>query len=309
MSINTVAIVVLYNPNLKKLQHLFESIYFQINAIVFVDNSPTLQIQIDNNNWLKNLNQSNCHYISLGDNLGIASAQNVGIQYAKKQNADYILFMDQDSELPEGMVQGLVTTHRELEGQGQLVATIGPIFIDEKTNEIAPIIRHKGLKVCRDLPDTTRDYEIVDYIISSGSLVHIKTLDKVGNMADELFIDFVDLEWCIRAKQFGFVSYVNPKIVMKHCIGDESTKLASRSVNLHSDFRNYFIVRNSLYLALYSKLPMNFRIIQLFKTPLYVLFYSYHSKKPFYSLKLLLIAVKDAIFKKMGKGYFSEKEI
>lgn len=304
-----VAVVVLYNPNYTKLDQLFLSLKNQVDELIFVDNSYLEKIVEENKKWVNGLKKYQCYYISMSENVGIASAQNAGIQYAKKQNADYILFMDQDSELPEGMVQGLVTTHRELESQGQSVATIGPIFIDEKTNEIAPIIRHKGLKVCRDLPDTTKDYEIVDYIISSGSLVHIKTLDKVGNMADELFIDFVDLEWCIRAKQFGFVSYVNPKIVMKHCIGDESTKLANRSVNLHSDFRNYFIVRNSLYLALYSKLQINFRIIQLFKTPLYVLFYSYHSKKPFYSLKLLLIAVKDAMLKKMGKGYFSKQEI
>lgn len=306
MNINTVAVVILYNPNLKKLQYLFESIYFQINAIVFVDNSPTPQAQTDNQNWLKNLNQSNCHYVSLGDNLGIATAQNKGIEYAKNNGFDFVLLLDQDSVLPNNMVQNLFLSYQVLTHTEKKIAVVAPCFIDEKTQQYSKIFKRSRYLPKKIIPTGEKVIE-VDYAIASGSLIHLDVFSQVGGLNDSLFIDWVDIEWCYRARQYGFKSYVIPQAIMQHSLGDEI--IQDLNISLHSDFRNYFIVRNSLYLALYSKLPMNFRIIQLFKTPLYVLFYSYHSKKPFYSLKLLLIAIKDAIFKKMGKGYFSEKEI
>lgn len=41
----------------------------------------------------------------------------------------------------------------------------------------------------------------VSCVISSGMSVKKKTLDMVGGMKDELFIDYVDTEWCMRAKR------------------------------------------------------------------------------------------------------------
>ncbi|MER2010631.1 MAG: hypothetical protein ABS939_24675, partial [Psychrobacillus sp.] len=98
--------------------------------------------------------------------------------------------------------------------------------------------------------------------------------------------------------------YVAPKVIMRHSIGDEYINFGNKNINLHTDFRNYFIVRNSIYLSLYSKLPLNFKLIQLGKVPLYILFYSYHSKRRLYSLGLLIKAVTDGIFRNMDKGHF-----
>ena len=296
------AIIVLYNPQMPVLQRLLESMINQVHHMVLVDNSTQIPIKAQTQQLLAQYQSSS--YLDLEDNLGIATAQNRGIKVAKNLHADFVLLLDQDSALPKTMVKDLMKAYMTLQNQAKKVATVGPIFLDEKTGEVAKLIRHKGLRVNKLSPNLDLEFEHADYVISSGSLINLKTLDKIGLLREDLFIDWVDIEWGLRAKKLGYISYAIPKVVMKHSIGDEFVDFGEKKINLHSDFRNYFIVRNSVYLALHSNLPKNFRITQLAKTPLYIIFYSYHSKRKIYSLGLLTQGIYDGITKNMGKGYF-----
>ena len=67
-------------------------------------------------------------------NYGIATAQNKGIEFAIENGADYILFFDQDSSIPDGYVQALYSDYQYLQGQGEKVGAIGPRFIDDRYN-------------------------------------------------------------------------------------------------------------------------------------------------------------------------------
>lgn len=299
---NVAAIVVFYNPDIKKVERLYQSLFGQVSHIIFVDNSPADNNCKTNEYWIKQKNNANNHYIAMNGNFGIATAQNKGIEFAKILNAEFVLLLDQDSVLPKNMVANLLSAYQDLIKKNKQVALVAPCFVDEKTGSLTKIFKHSKLLPNKVLPNQ-EPYIEVDYAIASGSLIAIDVLDSIGMMKDDLFIDWVDIEWCYRARQFGLLSYVIPSVIMNHSIGDE----IAQGISLHSDFRNYFIVRNSVYLMLYSKMPMNFKIIQFFKTPAYVLFYSYHSKKPFCALKLLLTAIKDGVIKKMGKGYFENK--
>lgn len=301
---SVVATVVLFNPNLALLKRLYKSLYNQVDSIVFSDNSEDRSIKKDVKNWINQLISSDIIYLDLHKNHGIAYAQNKGIEVAKASGAKFVLLLDQDSALPDNMVSDLMTVYISLITVGHKVATVGPAFLDEKTNELAKVIRHRKLRVHKSIPNQSNNFEVADYVISSGSLIPIEVLDEVGDMDEQLFIDWVDIEWGMRAKRYGYVSYIAPRAIMRHSIGDEYVKFGHKNINLHTDFRNYFIVRNSIYLSLYSKLPLNFRIIQLGKVPLYILFYSYHSKKRLYSFGLLTKAVIDGILKNMGKGHF-----
>ena len=301
---SVVATVVLFDPNLALLKRLYNSLYNQVDSIVFVDNSEDENIKGDMQDWLNQIVLSEITYLNLGKNYGIAYAQNRGIEIAKKSDAKFVLLLDQDSALPDNMVSDLVRVYEDLVNSGFKVATVGPSFLDEKTNEIAKIIHYKGLGVQKVIPDQSKDFEPAHHIISSGSLIPIVVLDGVGGMKEPLFIDMVDIEWGIRAKKQGYDSYVAPKVIMRHSIGDEYVSFGKRKINLHTDFRNYFIVRNSVYVSLYEDISLNYRFAQLIRVPLYILFYSYHSKRRLYSFGLLSKAVTDGIFKNMDKGHF-----
>ena len=47
----------------------------------------------------------------------------------------------------------------------------------------------------------------MDYLIPSGCLIPMSVLDKMGGMRDDLFIDYVDIEWGLLASHHGFQSY------------------------------------------------------------------------------------------------------
>lgn len=301
---SVIATVVLFNPNLALLKRLYKSLYHQVDSIIFSDNSEDNSIKEDVKNWINQLIPSDIIYLDLHKNHGIAYAQNRGIEVAKERGARFVLLLDQDSALPNTMVSDLISVYERLLHTNHKVATVGPSFLDEKSNVLARIIRYDKIGIQKIIPDESKDFERAHHIISSGSLIPIQVLNEVGMMKESLFIDMVDTEWCIRAKLYGYDSFVAPKTIMRHSIGDEFVSVGQRKVNLHSDFRNYFIVRNSVYVVLYERMSLNFRIAQLIRVPLHILFYSYHSKRRLYSLGLLTKAVIDGILKNMGKGHF-----
>lgn len=301
---SVVATVVLFNPNLALLKRLYMSLYNQVDSIIFSDNSEDAGIKENIKNWINQLSSSDITYLDLNKNHGIAYAQNRGIEVAKERGARFVLLLDQDSALPNSMVNDLISVYESLMNTNHKVATVGPSFLDEKTNEISKIIHYEGLGVQKIIPNQSKYFEPAHHVISSGSLIPIKVLDEVGMMKESLFIDMVDIEWGIRAKRQGYDSYVAPKVIMRHSIGDEYVSFGKRKINLHSDFRNYFIVRNSVYVSFYEKTSLNYKAAKLIRVPPYILFYSYHSKRRLYSLGLLTKAVIDGVFKNMGKGHF-----
>lgn len=303
---NILAIIVLYNPEMIKLERLYQSLFKQVSSIILVDNSPTDNVRKENEYWLGQQNDKNNYYLSMNDNLGIATAQNKGIEFAKTLNADFVLLLDQDSVLPENMVNDLMGHYDKLSDIYQ-VACIAPTFFDRKTSQILPVTQYQGIFRKKLLPNLHDSNLEVAHVIASGMLVPVDAFDKIGWKLQNLFIDYVDVEWCLRANRLGYRIFVCPKVVMEHNIGDDMLQVGDRSIMLHSDFRNYFAIRNAVYLILYHKLPMSFKLWEIVKLPMCLVVYTYASKNRFNSIKTMMIAIKDGILKKMGKGYFENK--
>lgn len=296
------AIIILFNPDLEHLDIFLENLLLQVDSIILVDNSP----KDSKNRGLpdKFLSLNKIIYIDLLDNRGIAFAHNKGIQKAKDLNHEYVIIFDQDSNIEDDFIASLIALDNKLLKEGHKVAAVGPAYIDIKTNQIAPAIRFNGLKVIRDIPISNKDYTKADYIISSGSLIRISTLEKIGFMKDDLFIDYVDVEWGLRAKIMGYSCYIANKVIMHHSIGDKSIRVPifDKHINIHSNFRKYFIIRNAIYLILYSDLPLNWRLVQIPKTIMYFIFLLIYIKPRLDNVKIFYLSFKDAILKNMSKG-------
>lgn len=297
------AIIVLYNPDSPTLTKLLDSVKHQVSHIVIADNSTQGAIKDQIAHMLNDISEMST-YIDLKDNVGIAIAQNKAIELAITKNATHLLLLDQDSYLTDNMVAELTTAYETLEVQGHNIACVAPSFIDKKINKIAPVVYYKGLIRKRVIPTGEEAYIIADHVISSGSLIPVKAWFKIGKLQENLFIDYVDTEWCLRAKKLGYLTFVIPKLTLIHDIGDGYAKVGTRNVVLHSDFRNYYMIRNSIYLILYSRLQYNFRILELLKIPFYLILYTFYSKEKTKTLKIMILAIKDGILKNMGKGHF-----
>lgn len=303
---NTVAIVILYNPVFTTLLKLYQSVVYQVKSLVFVDNSQLRETQVANREWIEQLEDLRCYYLPMSDNLGIATAQNKGIEFAKTLDAQFVLLLDQDSALPDNMIVELLSSYEKLKNNHK-VAVVAPSFIDEKTNHVLPLNKYHGIFRKKVIPSQGDKFIEVSHLISSGSLISIEVFDKVGLMQDSLFIDYVDTEWCLRCVNMGYQLFVIPAIMMTHNMGDGYVNIGNRQVVLHSDFRNYFTLRNMVYLILYGNVLLGFKITELIKLPFYLFLYTLLSKNKLKSFKIMLIGIKDGLFKKMGKGYFENK--
>ena len=98
-------------------------------------------------------------------------------------------------------------------------------------------------------------------------------------MEEDLFIDWVDLEWCWRAIHMGYFIVGNADVVIEHRLGDRSINLGSRGINLRAPSRHYYITRNAFYLATRCKyLDIWHRINICFKGFGYLFGYTFLAK-------------------------------
>jgi len=200
------------------------------------------------------------------------------------------------------MVRQLLSAEQALLDSGVKVGAVGPSFIDEKNGSASRVIRHGWFRVDRLAVDQSAKEPVeADYLISSGSLIRASILSEIGPMRDELFIDWVDIEWGLRARCAGNRSFVVPDAVMEHSIGDAFVHMIGKDVNLHNDIRNYYIVRNATYLLGLKTMGWKWRTVTIPKVPGYVLFYSWHSCNRWNSLKLLCKAVSDGVRGRVGR--------
>lgn len=111
-------------------------------------------------------------------------------------------------------------------------------------------------------------------------LVPVEVLKKVGLMRDELFIDYIDIEWCLRTASNGYSLYAIPDAKMSHTIGDERKLFLGREVSIHSPLRRYYLARNSIYMMRLSYVPIGYKFREaIFSTIRTIMFVACVDKK------------------------------
>jgi rhamnosyltransferase len=218
----------------------------QVGAVSLVDNSS-------DGSWQpiigELLERHSGALLGQSRNIGLAAAQNVGIDWARAHGYRYVLLLDQDSEPGAGMVATLLRVLQALSAAGN-VAAVGPRFHDLREQRDAPFVRI-GFPLNRK-QWCAADMQSVacDFLISSGTLIPLAVLDRVGPMDAKLFIDNVDLEWGFRARAQGYAMHGVCAATMYHRLGDARHALpfGRRQIVVHGSLRLYYMMRNRLLL-------------------------------------------------------------
>ena len=262
-----VAIVVAYQPDRLALRHVLAASASQVLDVVVVDNTP-----IPDQGLLDCCpGPNNVHLISLGDNLGVAHAHNLGIEWAQARGADYVLLLDQDSQPGPGMVVQLLTELESATLSGTKAAAIGPVSVDARTGvrsyfmttRLGFPIRHHPVEDGVEKPPVG-----VTYLISSGTLISMQSLLVVGGMRSRYFIDLVDTEWGMRARSKGYEVLGSARATMTHTLGDSVRRiwlLRMRNVAYHSPLRDYYQFRNTLLMLRDVSMSTPWRIRSVFR--------------------------------------------
>ena len=274
--------VVTYNPDLEVLGRLVDKCAPQVDAVVLVDNGDGVRLT----DWQAQRADTKVVLLPMGENLGVAAAQKVGIEWARRQRAAYVLLFDHDSIPASDMVEQLLVVMHEREASGEKIGIVGPRFVDSRMPEhFHPphFVRLEGCRFRRAVCPPERTAPVpVDCLIASGSLIPLRVFDEVGLMNESFFIDHVDTEFSLRLKKEGYRCYGVPTAVMEHAIGDTSRRAFGRNVPMHSPLRHYYIVRNATWIICQPWMKAQWRIalgVNTFRRLVfYTLFASPHRK-------------------------------
>jgi rhamnosyltransferase len=292
-----VSVVVTYNPEPERFKALLASALPQIDRVVIVDNgSKAYALE-----WIRRLIlPERVELIELGLNVGIAAAQNVGIRRARDLGAAYVLLFDHDSIPEERMVETLMDVVLEKDSQGIKVAAVGPRYFDERQNNPPPFIEVKGLRVIRHACVTGQNCVPVSYVIASGSLIPLKTLDAVGDMREDLFIDYVDIEWGLRAATMGYQTFGVCNALMQHDLGDAPLTFMRRSIPLHSPLRHYYLFRNAVLLYQQKNLPFKWKLGDAGRLLLKFGFYALYGEPRLAHIKMMSLGLFHGVCGRSG---------
>jgi rhamnosyltransferase len=287
-----IAVVVTYQPGLDVLAELLNVLVKQVDSVIIVDNGSAIDVSL----CFKQYSLRQVSVLRLGKNMGIAFAQNRGIELARGLEAQFVLLMDQDSIPEPGMVQALLSATIQ-----KAAGAVGPRYLDARQENPPPFIRIRGLRLERCACPTSDAIVPVDYLIASGCLIPMAVLNQVGGMREDLFIDYVDIEWGLRARRFGYQSYGVCGGGMTHCLGDDPIEFLSKKLPLHSPLRHYYHFRNAVLLYKERWVPGNWKLVDGWRLCLKYFFYSLFAKPRLAHWRMMTLGLWHGLWGKAGQ--------
>jgi len=282
------AVIVSYNIG-KDICKCLNSVINQVDKVIIVDNASS-------NNTLSSLKEIETKFkkvkiIKNKKNFGIGIALNKGAEYAIKNSYKWMLTLDHDSEVGNEMIQKMLKAYNSLPDKiKKNIAIIAPNYSTIK----GPVYKRKSPFI---IPTT----------ITSGQLVKTNIFYKIGFYKEDLFIECVDHEFCLRALRHGLKLLLVPNTFLKQRIGlPELHKLFGKKfiVGNHLPERYYYIYRNSLYIYKNYFLVAPWWISKNIISNIIILFkiLAFENNK-FKKLFMIIIGFIDGIVNKYGKVF------
>jgi rhamnosyltransferase len=224
------AIVITYHPD-EALPERLDRIYPQVDGVIIVDNgSSDAERQM-----LRGIATNPAvEVIFNAENLGVARALNIGIQRAAALGYPSVLLLDQDSCVAADMVETLLAAQASFPDNERL-AVIGSGFHEVKPSPDLGTV---------SLSDAWVE---VKSTITSGSWLPLAAYSAIGPFREELFIDHVDTDYCLRARTKGYRVIKTRKELMSHAIGSPTQHAmpwGNKWTTNHSPDRRYYFARN-----------------------------------------------------------------
>ncbi len=219
-----------------------------------VDNGST-----DNSVVAIKKNFSDVEVIEVGENLGFAGGNNVGIRRALEWGADYIWLLNNDTVVDHNALDALLGAfvdksvgvagskiyfasghefHKELyskENLGHVLWYAGGLI--DWQNMYAS---HRGV----DEVDKGQNDKIAEtpFITGCSMMIKKQVFEKIGLLDEKFFAYLEDLDFCLRAKQMGYKLVYKPQSILWH-------KNAGSS-GVGSALHEYYMTRNRLIVGM-----------------------------------------------------------
>jgi GT2 family glycosyltransferase len=182
--------------------------------------------------------------IENGENLGYTGGNNVGFRYALAQRVDYVLPLNNDTEVSPDFLRFLV----EAAEADAAVGVAGPtIYYHDEPQVIwsagGAIDWRRGQTWMVGLNEPERgqfgqEPREVEFVTGCALLVKRAVLERAGLLDERFFAYYEEAEWCVRARRAGFKIVHVPQARIWHKI--------SPTVQADSPQVHYYMSRNRL---------------------------------------------------------------
>lgn len=240
-----VGVMVVYDPP-EQVHASIERALAQVDHLVIVDNANNTELE----SWVGGQPSVERMTFLRNPENGLAKAQNMGIRKAIDLHAEWLLLLDDDSMPARNMVSELVAVYDALaEDERQKVAIMAP-YLDEPELGVEPRYIQpcmNGLGFRRRKFGDAKILSNVYYVCASGSLIPMSVFDAIGQMDEAFFIYFIDTEFCLRARAYGYDIYTVASAHLQHRIGRRTnhTFLGKKvSTTNHSPEARYWMARS-----------------------------------------------------------------
>lgn len=221
-----IAIIVTYNGDVDTVSNI-EKVSKLVDFLYVIDNGS--------NEWflevLKPLSCIDNVLIDyLVDNLGVAYALNKGVKHAKDNGFQWVVTLDQDSLPSPSMIHSY---WQQLD-------------LDDSIKVLSPNVCLENV-ACNN----HHAHKVVSMAITSGMMINVSVFDSVGLFDEALFIDYVDIEFCIRLRNSKIKIIQVADAFLKHRLGEPHSVPWPFSVlyTKHNPLRRYYMQRNLLYVV------------------------------------------------------------
>lgn len=198
--------------------------------VVMVDNNST-----DGSLEIARSNFSKADFIKNEENLGFASGNNIGIRFALERMADYILVLNNDTEVEKDSLTRLI----EASESDEKIGIASPVIFNGNTKQVwfsGGKIKWLRMKTEHVNTIKTNEYYETDFISGCAMLVKAEVFKKIGLFDEDFFLYWEDADFSYRAAKDGFKRIMVSGAWVYHFENSEK----------HKDVKNYWLVISGL---------------------------------------------------------------
>ena len=177
-------------------------------------------------------------HLRLPENRGFAGGMNAGVRHLLAEGLDRVLLLNNDAVLEPGCLRRLTDALDD-----PTLAAVGPVILRDADGRVESRGVRVDLRWGRvrleghgEAPPEGPDLAAATALSGAAMMVTRAALERVGLLDERYFFSFEDVDWCVRARRFGYrVAVVTPA---------HARHVGNQTIGRRSPDRLYYAARN-----------------------------------------------------------------
>ncbi|MEK7598129.1 MAG: glycosyltransferase family 2 protein [Patescibacteria group bacterium] len=186
--------------------------------IVLVDNNST-----DGSFEAAKAGFSKVHFIKNEENLGFSAGNNIGIRFALERMADYVLLLNNDTQVEKDFLTRLV----KIGEKNEKIGLLSPLIFNGDTRQVwfsGGVVSWLRMKTFHQKTVKTLDHYESSFLTGCALLVKKQVFKAIGLLDEDYFLYWEDADFSWRSRQAGFKNVVVTSSWIYHFERSEKNK-------------------------------------------------------------------------------------